>query len=200
MKTGPRKCKACGHEGHFTATCREMTGQTFGSWTVLRMSSRSADSCTALCRCVCGTEKDVWVGHLRKGMSRSCGCQRVALVGAAKIAEGTAPDPARRVPFLGEMLSLGEIADAVGKRPDQIWRKMRLGMSAEEAAFGRSDAVMVRRVVDLVHVAPADDPPPSGVVTAAAAPPMLVARVTSLESEVAALRAVVDEMRARVAS
>ena len=47
-------------------------GQVYGSWTILSMTvNRKVKA-----RCICGTEKEIYVGALLIGKSNSCGCQR----------------------------------------------------------------------------------------------------------------------------
>ena len=50
----------------------DLTNQIFGEWTVLYYVGNSKWHC----RCSCGVEKDVNTVSLRKGTSKSCGCQR----------------------------------------------------------------------------------------------------------------------------
>lgn len=53
---------------------KEMTGKTFGKWTVLRISDTKKHNAYAwLCRCECGVERDVLGSSLRNGFSKSCG-------------------------------------------------------------------------------------------------------------------------------
>lgn len=53
----------------------DITGQTYGRWTVL---GRDRDNPKAgsywLCRCACGTEKSIRIDTIRGNGSRSCGC------------------------------------------------------------------------------------------------------------------------------
>lgn len=59
----------------FVGRAVDLTGQTFGSWTVLNFSSRDRNSnCIWLCRCSCGTVRKVLGRSLRAGDSMSCGC------------------------------------------------------------------------------------------------------------------------------
>ena len=51
-------------------------GMRFGSWTTLRRTGIRNGSQTAwLCRCDCGTEKEVVAQRMRSGRSKSCGCR-----------------------------------------------------------------------------------------------------------------------------
>ena len=53
----------------------DLSGQRFGKWTVLkRIENLKHSRPVWLCRCDCGTEKNVEGGHLRRGGSRNCGC------------------------------------------------------------------------------------------------------------------------------
>lgn len=55
-----------------------MVGEQFGMWTVLDTSnSRKSTGYRVMCRCVCGTEKEVYSQYLKNGQSKSCGCQGV---------------------------------------------------------------------------------------------------------------------------
>lgn len=55
---------------------QDLTGKTFGRWTVIaRAPSRGATKKARwYCRCSCGTERDVAGVSLRRGFSKSCGC------------------------------------------------------------------------------------------------------------------------------
>ena len=53
-----------------------LNGQRFGKWTVIGAAPRSSRESRYLCRCDCGTERDVLRKHLLSGKSTSCGCQR----------------------------------------------------------------------------------------------------------------------------
>jgi hypothetical protein len=57
----------------------DLTGKTFGQWTVLRHTTRPYGALGPTlwrCRCVCGVERDVPAGNLKNGSSQSCGCYR----------------------------------------------------------------------------------------------------------------------------
>ena len=54
----------------------ELAGETFGRWTVLRRSGNaSSGDAKWLCRCCCGTLREIPGSSLRRGDTRSCGCQ-----------------------------------------------------------------------------------------------------------------------------
>lgn len=58
----------------------DLTGQVFGSWTVLPSHIRvKGKTCWAV-RCICGLEKYQDSRLLRRGATTSCGCQRGYLV------------------------------------------------------------------------------------------------------------------------
>jgi hypothetical protein len=58
-----------------------LAGQVFGRWTVIAEAPprRNAQGIVRasywLCRCECGTEREVVTGNLRKGLTTSCGCR-----------------------------------------------------------------------------------------------------------------------------
>lgn len=55
----------------------DLTGHKFGKWTVLGPGpiNRAKKQYRWRCRCECGTERDVLMGALRNGASKSCGCE-----------------------------------------------------------------------------------------------------------------------------
>lgn len=50
----------------------DITGQTFGKWTVLKRDPNNHKKW--ICKCECGTEKSVYGYNLRIGQTQSCGC------------------------------------------------------------------------------------------------------------------------------
>lgn len=58
----------------------DLTGRTFGKWTVLhrhfRETTKKRQPTVWWCRCACGTEKAVWRSTLIDGKSTSCRCSR----------------------------------------------------------------------------------------------------------------------------
>lgn len=53
----------------------DLTGQTFGRWSVLCNAGRKINrSSVWVCHCECGTIREVIIGKLRSGHSKSCGC------------------------------------------------------------------------------------------------------------------------------
>lgn len=73
------------------ARCRECsrikTGARFGAWTVLRVLGYQSKNLRVMARCVCGAERPVWLHHLKRGHSRSCGrksCKTAGLVAALR--------------------------------------------------------------------------------------------------------------------
>lgn len=53
---------------------KDITGQKFGRWTVLAFTEIRKEKSFFLCRCECGTEKQVSGNSLKTGASKSCGC------------------------------------------------------------------------------------------------------------------------------
>ena len=58
-------------------TFLDLTGQRFGSLTVLQCTNRGRHS-SWLCRCDCGNEKSISSSALVSGRTKSCGCRRKA--------------------------------------------------------------------------------------------------------------------------
>ena len=54
----------------------DLTGQRFGKITVLRPAENIGDCTAWVCRCDCGQETVVRTDKLRRGRTKSCGCQR----------------------------------------------------------------------------------------------------------------------------
>jgi len=71
------------------------TGEKFGRWTVLKRVRPKKWGCARyLCRCDCGTEKEISGAHLRLGQSKSCGCYYKDMrrtINLGKIDENTKP-------------------------------------------------------------------------------------------------------------
>lgn len=64
LKSGKsKKCSNCGNTKH-----KDITGQTFGNWTVIEYLKNSR----YLCRCSCGNEVNVFRGHLKSNASTKC--------------------------------------------------------------------------------------------------------------------------------
>jgi hypothetical protein len=57
----------------------DMTGKTYGRWTVLgglrKQSPKPKAANQTLCQCQCGVKRWVIVNSLRNGHSTSCGCK-----------------------------------------------------------------------------------------------------------------------------
>lgn len=55
-----------------------LLNQRFGRWTVIAPAESRNGIVYWLCRCDCGTEKEVHAGNLKYGKSKSCGCAPVS--------------------------------------------------------------------------------------------------------------------------
>lgn len=58
-----------------------LVGRQFGKWTVIS----HIKGCHYLCKCECGTERDIASNHLLKGNTTSCGCGRKTIIPGMKI-------------------------------------------------------------------------------------------------------------------
>lgn len=64
----------------------DLTGHTFGQWTVLRFECIRDRKTMWLCQCSCGATKLVYGYFLRNGRSTSCGCRHRELMATNAIA------------------------------------------------------------------------------------------------------------------
>lgn len=62
----------------------DLTGRRFDRLLVLAPAAAQGKW---LCRCVCGTKREVWATHLKRGNTRSCGCLNSEVVAARNVAE-----------------------------------------------------------------------------------------------------------------
>lgn len=65
LKNGTTKSCGCLNKKY-----EDLTGKTFGNWTFLYRTKPGY----WMCRCSCGTEKEVVSGNIKSGKSTSCGC------------------------------------------------------------------------------------------------------------------------------
>lgn len=54
----------------------DLTGQTFGYWTVISPDPSRHGNGYMLCRCRCGTERIIQASMLRRGKTQSCACRK----------------------------------------------------------------------------------------------------------------------------
>lgn len=74
----------------------DLTGKVIGTWTVIKRAPSRDNHTFWVCRCICGTEREVNSQALRLGQSNSCGC---TLVGEThpRYKHGLAKHPLARV-------------------------------------------------------------------------------------------------------
>ena len=60
---------------HNSPIKKDLTGQAFGSWTVLGFAFRRKHKTYFVCECKCGNVKPVFSQSLQRGLSKSCGCE-----------------------------------------------------------------------------------------------------------------------------
>lgn len=76
------KCSQIGKQN-----LKDLTGQKFGDWTILKDSGRrrSNGSVIWLCQCTCGTIRGIRRQSLITGYSKNCGCKKISSKGELKI-------------------------------------------------------------------------------------------------------------------
>ena len=85
------ECTQCMNRHHRRAV--DVKGQVFGEWKVIghtrRLTTPGGNSYyVAKCRCSCGTERDVPVYNLTRGLSKSCGCKNKTVKGLSQTPAG----------------------------------------------------------------------------------------------------------------
>ena len=75
-------CRSCNNKTSLLGkNLEDLTGQVFNRWTVIKRGKgkkepRGRYATTWLCRCECGTEKEIRAGSLKGGTTFSCGCYK----------------------------------------------------------------------------------------------------------------------------
>lgn len=72
MSDPPFACPPEKRHGNF----KDLTGQRFGRWLVLRFFGNVRGYSKWICKCDCGVTSEVGTGPLRSGQSMSCGCAK----------------------------------------------------------------------------------------------------------------------------
>lgn len=65
------KTKSCGHLTNESKTLRETIGKKFGRLTIISAGSQKRK---CICKCDCGTEKELYLSNVLSGKTKSCGC------------------------------------------------------------------------------------------------------------------------------
>lgn len=111
---------------------REYLGEKFGRWTILEYKGQAKNYHRLyLCRCECGTEKVVQLGHLKNGRSASCGCLRKEL-----FVDRTRDHVASRthlITFAGQTLSIADWSKITGINYNTLKNRLQNGMSVSRA-------------------------------------------------------------------
>lgn len=72
----------------------DLSGMRFNGWTVLNFDEASAKLPMWVCACDCGTHKSVWAADLKRGRSKSCGCEKRKASAAARTTHNMSRHPA----------------------------------------------------------------------------------------------------------
>lgn len=79
---------------------KDLTGQTFGRWTVVAHAGRHNMQVRWLCVCNCGNQKEVMGSELRRGNSQSCGCLCAEIVSKITSARNTTHGRSNKGPYI----------------------------------------------------------------------------------------------------
>ena len=71
----------------------DIAGAKYGNWTVIKKDETSARRTLWICECSCGNHRSVFLGHLRGGASKSCGCQKPKGEGHVRYKHGMSESP-----------------------------------------------------------------------------------------------------------
>lgn len=96
----------------------DLTGQAFGRLTVIARAGVSGGHASWHCRCACGQTSDVSGGHLRRGLTRSCGCLK-----REKERESRPDQPRLRYDLTGRVFSRLTVLRRAGsaKHGTSVW-------------------------------------------------------------------------------
>lgn len=86
LRNGEKQSCGCDYAKRMSKKyLHDLTGNTYGDWTVIKRSvANPSKPVMWLCRCVCGTERDVLGSNLKQGYSTGCGCRQRKNIGLRK--------------------------------------------------------------------------------------------------------------------
>jgi hypothetical protein len=91
LRSGNTKSCGCYHKKRISE-CADLIGQRFERLIVIARAERPSTTRAAgsfwLCRCDCGKEVVSWIGSLRRGSTKSCGCLNDEKIGNLRLSHG----------------------------------------------------------------------------------------------------------------
>ena len=84
LRKGQSKSCGCLKRDNIDEKRLNYIGKEFGCWTILEFVRPYVGGNVYVARCICGVEKEVNISALKKGKSKSCGCQN-------RVGDGMAP-------------------------------------------------------------------------------------------------------------
>ncbi len=104
----------------------DLTGQKFNYWVVIgsgRVHYKPGGGTERywLCRCVCGTEKEVMSSMLRHGRTQSCGCYRRLVVAQTNTKHGHAKGRANGIRETGTYVTWSRMRDRCTNPENKDW-------------------------------------------------------------------------------
>ena len=107
----------------------DLTGMTFGLWTVLSRDLSKTNRPFYLCRCACGTERSIDKYTLKKGLSWHCGCQaeKVRVAAAQKYRKKYAEGAYDRAPtnLIGQRFGRLTVVELLTEKRSGVEAKYR---------------------------------------------------------------------------
>lgn len=88
LKNGHTKSCGCYNRAIVHSLAKDLTGQKFNSWTVIRRVAYKSNRIMWHCKCECGNERDLSSGQLTSGHSKSCGCEKKKVLAQLRTTHG----------------------------------------------------------------------------------------------------------------
>ncbi len=137
----------------------DLTGQSFGKWTVVRRFNCRKRGVYWLCVCECGKEDILSSGTLRSGRNPSCGCQKVVAIEPERVSVGdwkklTGSTPQNVAPIRFTRDYQDEVWGVFKEMPTEFGFSLLLGRKPRtDGTFGRGTAALIptQELVDFLR-------------------------------------------------
>lgn len=124
LRAGFTKSCGCWRKDAPKKRATDLTGQRFGKLTVIKRVENVMNSHISrwLCQCDCGNEKIVYSNHLRRGNTKSCGCEQ----GGGSLVNWTKDAENEIIRLKNEGKSLKEISELVDRNPSALIKRFTM--------------------------------------------------------------------------